>query len=104
MNRDRLLWLCVATPITAWAAQLLLAYFIASLACSKGIALPVASHLVTVAALIATVGALLVTRRIRSDLGAGGAFLASVSALGAAVLLVGIALGELALLFVRGCA
>ena len=102
-RRTAFLWIAVTLPIAAWTAQLLLAYFLVSLACAKGVALPLALHATTLVAAALTVAAVVFARRRREDLPQGQGFISRVAALGAAVLLVGIVFGELPVLLVRGC-
>ena len=102
-RRGALLWLAVAAPIAAWSAQLLLVYFLVSLACAKGVALPLAWHAVSLAAGVAAAGALVITLRLRPELPFGGSFVAQVASLGAAVFLLGIVFFELPLILLRGC-
>ena len=102
MSRS-LLWLAIVAPMTAWTAQLLVGYFLVSLACSKGIALPLAWHGISVAAAALAVGALVVLSRRLGELPAGGSFVAQIAWLGAGVFLIGIAFGELSLVLVRSC-
>ena len=103
MNRRAVLWFAVAGPIAAWTAQLLLAYFLVSLACAKGIALPVLSHGVSLVAASVAAAALIAVLRARSNVAPGHAFVAQVASLAAGLFLVGIIFGELSLLFARGC-
>ena len=102
-HRPFMFWLAVAAPIAAWTAQLLIAYFLVSLACSKGVVVPPAWHLTSILSAAVTAGALLVLIRMRREIAAGHSFVASIATLGAAVFLVGIVFGEMPLLLVRGC-
>ena len=103
MTRRGVLWLAVATPIAAWTAQLLVAYFLVSLACAKGVAMPLLSHGVSLVAAALAAVALVALLRARSRVAPGHAFVAQVAALGAGVFLAGIVLGELSLVLARGC-
>ena len=97
------LWIAVVLPIAAWTAQLLVLYFLVSLACARGVALPIAMHVTTIVAAALTIAAAARAARISGDVPGGHAFVSRVAALGAGVLLVGIVFGELPLLLGRGC-
>ena len=102
-RRAIVFWAWIAAPVAAWTAQLLVAYFLVSLACTKGVALPVAWHAVSVVAAALVALAIVATRRLRREALLGASFVASIATLGAAVFLVGVLLGELPLVLVPGC-